>query len=184
MGAVELAPRSATFVDALATVRFRDGDLDAAVKHERRAVRLDTRRVLVSRMARFLDARLAERGPFTLGGTKAGTVTVAVARSGSDEPTDSPIVVDLAESVDRGLEIYALDERAGRLLGTLRILVGAGTPAGRHRLAPPKRAPQPSADELRVAYLDASGCRCAPRTLRGRYFALSPEARRLPSPAR
>jgi rhomboid protease GluP len=187
--AVALDPDNDSLIDTLATVQYRQLDFDAAVMTQRQAVRIDERNVLVSQMGRFLDARVAARGPVALGNVDADGIAVGVERTGTFnggnvEGNEWTIVVDLPHATANGLEVYVLDKRGGNLLGTLRILIGPGTSAGQHRFAlvadrTPTRWPQ-GTDSLVVAYADATGCACPPSTISGRYFFMSRAVWELP----
>lgn len=184
--AVDAAPDNDSFVDTLATVRFRQGELDAAIETQRRAVERGARGFLVSQLGRFLAARLDSEGPYTAGAIDATRVRVALADAAGGGPdSEAPaVVVELPHDVDAGLELIALDRRGGELAGTLRIFVGAGTASGRHRVVveSPDLTRERDADaSLTLAYADAAGCGgCAPGRLSASYVAMDPEVARLP----
>lgn len=181
--AVEAQPGNASFLDTLATVYYRQRDLDRAVTTQQRAVELDERRVLVSQMGRFLQARIDSAGPFTAAGADASAIRVTP----DAMPSSFEILIELPHDVDAGLELFVLVERGPRLIGTLRVVAGSGLESGGHRIVlEPDRfgelleAEPPQRMRLRLAYADASACACTPGQLRARYFPMDPEVRSLP----
>ncbi len=178
--AVELAPRNAAFLDTLATVHYRRGRFDEAVATQRQAVSIDDRAVLISQMGRFLDAYAAQRGPYTFGYFDADQIDVRIDATGGEE--ELALVVELPTRVDRGVEIYALDKRGGRLLGIVRLLVGPGLPAGRHRIPLREWRGPLDAQPYAAVYADASECDCPTRGIRFRYFGFSRDVQKLPGP--
>jgi membrane associated rhomboid family serine protease len=175
--AVELNSNEA-IVDTLATVFYRQGNLDAAVETEVRVVTRAENREFLSQMGRFLAARLARSGAFYRAG---GQGTVSAVRLERGNNGDTVAVVELASEVDQGLEVIALDQVSGGLRGTLRLQIGAGLAPGEHEIPLDARAGGlPAGARLAVGYVDASGCNCAPGTERARYFAMDPEISRLP----
>lgn len=190
--AIEVAPRNSAFLDTLATVHYRLGRFDQAVATQRLALSIDERPVLISQMGRFLDAYAARHGPYTLGDFDSDRIDiridvrgdargdVRVDASGSEK--DLALIVELPTAIDRGLEVYALDKRAGRILGVVRLLVGAGLPAGRHRIPLNEWRGPLDAQPYAVVYADASDCDCPSRGIRYRYLPLRREVQKLPGP--
>ena len=181
--AVRQDPDNGSFIDTLATLYYRRGDIDAAVMTQQRAVGLDDRRVLVSQMGRFLNARLTESGAMSVAGADASSVRVSVSRPSDASDSEPSIVIDLPRDVENGLEIFALDKSGTRLIGIARIVIGPGIAAGTHRIEQRGRLfarPTPRNETLIVAFADASACDCSPGEIRARYFSMDPEVARFP----
>jgi hypothetical protein len=172
-----------SYIDTLATVHYRRRDFDQAIATQRRAVALSERRVLVSQMGRFLDARMSSAGVTTVAGADAAALRVSVVRTSGAAAEPEAIQVDVSSRFENGLEIYALDRARTRLIGTLHIVMGPGVEPGSYRFVPERgllRTEWPSSDEPIVAYADASGCDCDAGAIRGRYFFMDRQIAELP----
>lgn len=105
--ALELKERE-EFMDTLATVRHRLGDQDAAIALEKRAIAENAQPFYYSQLARFLEARLLEKGPI------GPTDTVTVERDGNRLAVAAP--------ADMGrIEVDVLVGPTGRPAGLLRL---------------------------------------------------------------
>jgi hypothetical protein len=172
-----------SYIDTLATVHYRRRDFDQAIATQRRAVALSERRVLVSQMGRFLDARMSSAGVTTVAGADAAALRVSVVRTSGAAAEPEAIQVDVSSRFENGLEIYALDRARTRLIGTLHIVMGPGVEPGSYRFVPERgllRTEWPRSDEPIVAYADASGCDCDAGAIRGRYFFMDRQIAELP----
>jgi len=165
---------NATLIDTLAAVYYRERRFDGATTEQRRAVQIEDRGGLVAHMGLFLAARFVESGPYTLG---------SIAPDSIEARLEWPyLVLDVNADVEQGLDIYALDERDGHLVGTARVLLGPGVTRGRHKLEFDAHSRPLRDNRLIVAYLDSSGCSCPPGSIRLRYIPSGVEATRLPAP--
>jgi rhomboid protease GluP len=136
-------------VDTLATVHFRLGAHDEAVRLERHALSLEASPVYHSQLARFLQARVARDGPIVVPLGEAPDVRIAYeAESKSGRPEH---VVTVRGEVGDGIEAYAIAVRGDELVGIVRYAVGPGHGgSGRH----PVRERWPEGTELVVALVD------------------------------
>jgi len=171
--AVAAEPDIAAFIDTLATVEYRKGRFEDAVRTQKRAIEAGEERALISQLARFLDARNRGRGsaPAARGEMPDVSVTAVPAERGRSARVD----VELARSFPNGLEIFALDKTNGALTGTLHILMGPGIEAGSHTLDLDGGfggEPWLQTSALTVADVDTTGCDCEPGEISGRYYPM------------
>jgi len=177
--AVRKDPDQSAYLDTLATVYYRRGDLDRAITTEQRAVAASEQAVFVSQMGRFLDARLSMSQAADAASGDPPAIRLSVERDGGE----GAIVVSTVRDFERGVEVYALDRVDGRLVGTLRVVIEPGARAGAHRFVPDGGSSGtrwPRAATLLVGYAEASDAECDVGTVCGRYFVMAPEVRNLP----
>ncbi len=118
-------------VDTLATLEFRAGDLDEAIRLEREAIAADPSPTYLSQLARFLRARVDSDGPIE---TPAGaTPDVHITYEEHSKSGRPEHVVTVRGDAPRGYEAYALALHGDELAGVVYVTAGprhAGS--GRH----------------------------------------------------
>ncbi|OGR13401.1 MAG: hypothetical protein A2341_19660 [Deltaproteobacteria bacterium RIFOXYB12_FULL_58_9] len=129
--AVERAPGESAFRDTLATIYFRNGKLDEAVKEELAAVAKSKDLLMMSQLARFASARFDWDGPMSMGGADLAGVSVALGdRDESGEPRE--LVLSGADTaLADGATVVAVLRRGGKHVGILHAQLGP-SPQGRH----------------------------------------------------
>lgn len=171
--------RAQAITDTLATVRYRQGEVAAAIDLEEKLLQ-QPNETFASQLARFLDRHYQAHGTRLLGDppVPARTVTVRVI-----PPADVVIEISEGEPLPQGAILYALVRRENRLMGLLQFKMlprGAeGARLLRHNTElPPLGAAIAGGAEISIAQFDSSGCGCTANS--ALYFLYAAEVAKLP----
>jgi rhomboid protease GluP len=176
--AAALAPGEIEITDTLATVYHRLGDWDRAIQLERQVLQQDDRAFFQSQVARFLEARLIQRGPLELGpAAHAERLELGPAPGGADA---SELQLRADSAYPEGAVLWVLAQRNGELEGAFIIRLGQSTGPLTHRFVP-EDAPRLEGLRLELALVDATGCdACASGSARAQFVRMDPAALELP----
>jgi membrane associated rhomboid family serine protease len=173
-----LAPEEIEIKDTLATVYYRLGDWDRAIMLERQVLEQDDKAFFQSQVARFLEARLIQRGPLEIGpAAHAARLELGPAPGAASA---SELLLRTQSAYPEGAVLWALAQRNGELQGALIIRLGASAGPAEHRFVP-EDAPELEGTRLELALVDASGCdACAAGSARAQFVEMDPAALELP----
>ena len=153
----ELAPEDVAFGDTYATLRWRLGDVDDAIRIQREVVLGENDRFRISQLARFEWARWKrEGGPLLVGANPIPEARVHLDAATNREQGPSALVVTLPENYQGALELHAIATRGDELIGHLRFFRGETAPHS-VRLTGESRTHHPFGDdevELHVVLID------------------------------
>jgi hypothetical protein len=116
-------PNDPAYIDTLAMVLYRKGELDRAVQLERRAISLTSdvrmKATFSSRLGLMLSERLAKTGPLELGEqAHAGDFTIAIEKSSEAKDGNRAYVIDgHGRQHTHGVTVYALVRGSGQQAG-------------------------------------------------------------------
>jgi membrane associated rhomboid family serine protease len=143
------------FIDTLATVHYRLGNLDDAVMLEEPLFVYSP--LYGSQLARFLNAYVHEHGgPRFIGGK---TAEPQVTMTSTPPFGDRAFELTLAAPSPKGAEIYALVKDGGKLLGILDISVWPDAVKAKGTILH-DAFPAGGDLSLSIAQVDTTGCRC------------------------
>lgn len=179
--AVELQPDRHELLDTLATVAYRQGELERAVEVERRALRLHPQRFYHSEVARFLAAHWRRFGVLRHGhgSDRANATLLPLTPSPASAPRAE---LQLAGTFERGAELWVLISASGRLVGSALLRVGpTDAPNLTHTLTLEGVDGRTDGLRLDVALIDLDACHdCKPGSVSWHYEAMDPAALALP----
>lgn len=179
--ALELQPQTPAFLDTLATVRYRLGDLDDAIRLESLALlRQDDDAMFASQLARFLRARMRGAGPLEQGPLEKGAARL---RWTPGKPGQEPqLVIELDGPAPHGLMLYAVASERGRAVGLVRVVLGGRTAEQRRSVFADSLAEAELGEDVRLelAWVDSRGCGCAPQEESVKVWSHVPDVDRLP----
>ena len=184
-------PDVSSLQDTYATVMYRRGQLDEAVRVQRLVVeRKDTSNSLLlsgmsrdaeqiiyaSQLARFLSARYSQTGALLPTGVEESAMILSVrgpeANAKKGPANRASIVVKLGEPFDDGLFAYAIANRGDELVGLFRLELGA-EPGGRYSFSPDTRIDLERGVEFHLVLLEASST-LAPSEQSWKFWAMDP----------
>jgi hypothetical protein len=176
--AAALAPGEIEITDTLATVYYRLGEFDRAIALERQVLQQDDKAFFKSQVARFLEARLIQRGPLEIG--PAAHAARLELRPAPGAANANELELRAQSAYPEGAVLWALAQRNGELQGAVIMRLGASTGPTEHRFIP-EDAPELEGIRLELALVDASGCdSCAPGSARAQFVEMDPVALELP----
>ncbi len=173
-------PDEPVYLDALALLEYRLANLERAVALERKALHRAPQAHFASQLARFEQARMDARGATAASMSRSGAV-LRVERS-AGRPRPPSLWVEFDRPHPDGVQLDALLEAEGELVGLLRVRLGAVV-RDRVRIEPlsPDLAAALQQASLRVVDVRAGEGRLEPASLRRHYWAMKPEVAALPS---
>lgn len=172
-----LEPESMEILDTLATVHYRYGNIDRAIELERRVLGGGSNDFTITQVARFLDTRLARRGPLQLGeGADAEAVSLEL-----PAPAPAEVILRAGKAYPNGAEIWVLGAS-----GVFIIQLGPTQEAGELQFSPEGIGAAPEKPQRwRTALVDTTTCAgCAPGSVRGQYHPRNEAAMALPGSTR
>ena len=173
-------PDGSVYLDALAMLEHRFGRLERALELERRASWFEPDSYFASRLARYEGERLRLQGD--AGPEARPPVPVLRLDRGAGPGEGASLVVELGRERPDGLQLDALLEADGEVIGLLRIVFG---PTSRLRVSVERLTPEVRAAleraVIRVADVRDGGAGVAPTAQYWHYWTLDPGFASLPA---
>jgi rhomboid protease GluP len=182
--ALQSMPDSPPFLDSLATVYFRRGQLEQAIATERQAIDKQATQFYVSQIGRFLEARQRTSGPLEIGAEAlASRIRLTVEPRYQMQNGKRAFLLEIGTEYPRGMVLYALAKRGHAIQGVLWVVLGPNNIRRQYRLVP---AGKPFINDwsddvdFEVVLVDTSGCDCTSGSWRWRYWSMDREVLMLP----
>jgi len=124
--AVAAQPAHPEFLDTLATVEYRRGHIEEAVRIEREVLEQEANPIYASQLLRFLLARTKSAGPLFGKGLSSTNLGLRFSPVTAADKTDATLTLDLETALDEPVAILAAVRDHDERVGFVQIVVGPG----------------------------------------------------------
>jgi len=172
--AIKSEPKEVAFRDTQATVLYRLGRWQEAVRTEYDLLAADRKPLYISHLARFEQAMIRSDVPLVLGQPPGVLISEQIAPDGS-------ILLDISDPQQlSGAILHLVLSRQGKAVALLELMIGASETSESFRYALPGGFSGPRPDKVFVALVDARKVGGSPSRTYWKLQEIVPEAARLP----
>ena len=172
--AIKSEPKDVAFRDTQATVLYRLGRWQEAVRTEYDLLAADRKPLYISHLARFEQAMIRSDVPLVLGQPPGVLISEQIAPDGS-------ILLDISDPQQlSGAILHLVLSRQGKAVALLELMIGASETSESFRYALPGGFSGPRPDKVFVALVDARKVGGSPSRTYWKLQEIVPEAARLP----